>query len=157
MFWKNFKLTPTLFFLLVIGISNSFLFLTKNPIILKTNHIPISPLPLVFDSPKGVDYWTYTYDFTFETNQGTVNLLGDKKIFTDFRRGWFNHIFVHYIFSSILISDSSKHNLKILENFACTGLIKTFKNEPNLKVYKVNIKFLDLNLTKQKERTFLCI
>lgn len=156
MLWKGFKPSFTLILLLVVGITNGLLFFSGSKVVYKTKTIPVSPLPLVFDSPGGIDYWAYTFSFNFTTDKGNFNLIADKQVMKQVRRGWFLHIFFHYVFASPLVNDYEVKNLTMIKNLACQGMLQSYLFN-DAKVYKIDLHMISPTGDIVGQRSFLCL
>lgn len=158
MFYKNYKKYLPLVFLLFIGSISPVLFIVRSPIVFTTKKIPISPLPLVFDSPNGFNYWAYTVKMNFQMADSEFTIVGDKKNLDDVRRGWISHIFYHLIFGTTVFNSTNetKEVRDISQTLMCDILLVV--KEPSFKgkkILKATITVFDQG-KELKRRSYLC-
>lgn len=155
MLFKNYK-TFLLFLLLIIGSINPILFLFKSPMIIKTKNYPISPLPLVFDSPRNFKYWSYNIQIKLHLLNEIKLVNGDSILLENHRRGWLFHLIYESLMGSLIIEPETHESKKVIGSLLCNHFLYYLDNHDLRKVLKVELIVPDENKLIIRHREYLC-
>lgn len=129
--------------LICIGSINSILFINKSPLLLKTKRIPISPIALAFDSPKGFHYWAYQYIIHYQTNKSSGKVPLDANLLKHYPRSVMVSSFYTVIIGGAFINPNEESN-NFLKEILCYSTLKIYGFVPkNENILKIKIEITD--------------
>ena len=145
LYWKE-------LLLLFIGSLTPFLFLIQSPWVITTRKIPISPLPLVFDSFNHYTHWYYSHTIKIYTSHREYLIPIDKKFISQHKRGFLiQNIYFDILLSDFLVNDEFK-SLQSLQPTLCTASFDL----PKDKILKMSLEVRDFNNQIFFFREWLC-
>lgn len=151
------KISKPWLIIILIGCLNPLLFFIKSPALLQTKRIPISPLPLVFDSPGNFHYWAYTYEIEYSTNRETKKMLLNHEFTNSYYRSFLVEALFFILIPGSLISDSHE-SVIYLKEILCNSSLKVYNQIPKEdKVLKIKVNVYDTNNKIVRQRDYLCL
>lgn len=143
--------------LILVGMINPLLFISKNPLLLATKKIPVSPLPLVFDSPHNFNYWAYTYKMEVTTNKQVKTVFLDNQYINAYPQSFLVEAFYFIIIAGSQIAPEVKETKKYLEEILCHSSLKIYKFIPeNEKILKYKLYVFDEHGHQLRFQEHLC-
>lgn len=130
-------------FLIIIGMINSILFIFKSPLLLITKRIPISPIALAFDSPRGFHYWAYQYLIHYQTNKSSGRVPLDANLLKHYPRSVMVSSFYTVIIGGAFINPNEESEA-FLKEILCYSTLKIYGFVPQEeKILKLKIEVTD--------------
>lgn len=143
--------------LILIALINPILFITKSKLLLTTKRIPVSPLPLVFDSPKNFHYWAYTYKLDVTTNTGSKTVFLDNQYIAAYPRSSLIEALYFIIVAGSQIEPNVPETKRYLDEIMCHSSLKIYKFVPeNERILKYSMTVSDQNNKILRQSEHLC-
>lgn len=155
--YYNYFKTMSWQWLIILGLINPLLFFANSPWFLVTKKIPISPIPLVFDAPKNVPYWSYQYFIEYHTSNKTETFQLTNKLMKNYPRSIMMSSFYLMILTAVVINPDSKEDVNYVNNILCYGFLQVYGFVPfEDKLYKTSLIILDSKGVLLKKQEVLC-
>lgn len=156
--FKNFKITWVTALLLGIGLTNSILFFTQSPLLFKTKKYPISPLPLIFDAPKGHQYWSYRHRIEYSTDSKHRKFVSGYDLLNHYPRSFLAMSIYFVPMAGLLTDPNDVESNAFLKEILCHSSLKIYQEVPeNDKILKVSISAEDKKTDEVvRYKEFLC-
>lgn len=144
--------------LLTVGSLSGILFLFKNPLFLSTMKIPVSPIPLVFDSPNNFDYWANRYSLEVKTDKSLYSFKNLDNNFTEiYHRSYIINCSYFTIIGLALVFEESPVSQSFLKEILCKHSFYIFKKIPDQEnILKVNLKVNNLRNEQVRDLEYIC-
>lgn len=144
--------------LLIIGSLSGILFLFRSPLFLSTMKIPVSPIPLVFDSPNNFDYWANNYSLEVKTSTQEYSFPNLSNNFTEvYHRSYIINCSYFTIIGLALVFEDNPTSQQFLKEILCSHSFYIFKKVPKEEnILKVHLKVNNLKNETVRDLEYIC-
>lgn len=129
MLWKKFKFNSYLSkpwaWLVIVGLINPILFGLNSRWFLITKNFPVSPIPLVFDAPRNIPYWSYDYYIEYTTEKGTIRKQLSHTIVGQIHSITLSSFYI-MILGALVIHPDSPDNINYIKHIICNGTLQIY-------------------------------